>query len=119
MDKKGQSLTVLVLLLPFIFLLILVVGEIGNLMIVQNRYEREVKKTIKYGIKNIEKEDIQNKLNELLNSNIEGEKTIKIENNIIEIKVHKPYKIFKINYDIDIDMIGYKENEKIKIESKW
>lgn len=118
MDKKGQSLVIFVMLLPIIFVLILILGEVGNLLITQNKYESESRRVIKYGLKHIEEENIESKLNELININVEGEKTVSIKDSIIEIKIHKPNKILNINYDIDIDLIGYKENEKIKIERK-
>lgn len=124
MNNKGQSLVIFILLLPVIFILITGLWEIGNLSITQNRYKREIQDTIKYGLNHIEEENIEEKLLNLLNTNLEGTKDVRIENEEIEITVEYQYNsiykaILKNKQTIKLNYIGYKENEKIVIESRW
>ena len=123
MNNKGQSLVIFILLLPVIFILITGLWEIGNLSITQNRYKREIQDTIKYGLNHIEEENIEEKLLNLLNTNLEGTKDVRIENEEIEITVEYQYNsiykaILKNKQTIKLNYIGYKENEKIVIESR-
>ena len=123
MTNKGQSLVIFVLLMPIIFILITLTWELGNLSFTQAKYESEIKNIIKYGINNLEDPDIKSKLNNLLEANLDGEKTLSIENNTIRINVKAEYKtiyrmIFKDRFDLDITYFGYKENEKVIIKKE-
>jgi len=119
MTNKGQSLVIFVLLIPIIFILITLIWELGNLSLVQSKYESEIKEAIAYGLRH-ENENLKEKVTELLDSNIEGEKDIEVSDGKIKIHVKKQYNtiyraIFKNKFDIDITYTGYKENEKIII----
>ncbi len=119
MTNKGQSLVIFVLLIPIIFILITLVWELGNLSFVESKYESEIKEAIAYGLRH-ENENLKEKVTELLDSNIEGEKDIEVSDGKIKIHVKKQYNtiyraIFKNKFDIDITYTGYKENEKIII----
>ena len=123
MTNKGQSLVVFVILLPVLFILITLVWEIGNLSLTQSKYESEIKDTITYGLKHKEDPEINQKMKDLLDSNIEGEKTITKNENVIKINVKNEYKtiykpILKEKLDIDITYVGYIENEKIIIKKE-
>ena len=118
MNSKGQSLVIFVILIPIFFVLVTGLWEIGNLSLTINKYENEIKDVIKYCLKNDEK-DI-NKINILLNSNLNGKKDIEINDNVIKIHVIDEYKgLYKpILKNIDLTFIGYKENDKIIIEKE-
>lgn len=123
MNSKGQSLVAFVLLIPIIFILITLVWEIGNISLLQSKYENEIKEVITYYLKHEEDENILEKTKELLDSNLEGEKEIEITENIIKVHVKKEYNaiyqaILKSKYSIDITYSGYKENDKIIINRK-
>ena len=123
MTNKGQSLVVFVLLLPIIFILITIVWELGNLSIIQSKYENEIKDIITYGLKHQDDPNINQKLNELLDSNLDGTKVVTNENNTIKINVKNEYNsiykaIFKEKFNIDITYTGYIENEKIIIKKE-
>ncbi len=123
MTNKGQSLVVFVLLLPVIFILITLVWELGNLSYTQSKYESEIKNTIKYGLKHLDDPEIELKLKNLLDSNIEGEKTINITNDEIKINVKNEYKtiyraFFKNKLDIDITFTGSIINGQIIIKKE-
>ena len=123
MNNKGQSLVTFILLLPLIFLLIAIVYDLGSAQIMKQKIQNDVKSTITYGLKNIENPDIKPKMQIMLDKNIEGKKTINIENNTIEIKVNfKQNSIFPniINEDYNIN-VAYKgsiTNKKIRINKE-
>ena len=62
MNNKGQTLAIFVILLPIILFLIAVAIDMGNFLVQKNKYEDEVKNTIKYGLKHLDDEDISNKI---------------------------------------------------------
>ena len=47
MNNKGQSLVTFILLLPIIFLLIAVTTDLGYLELDKQKYQNEIKSTIK------------------------------------------------------------------------
>ena len=122
MDNKGQSLIIFIILLPVIILMITGIWEIGNIMVVQTKYEREIKDTIKYGLKHLDEENIREKLKTLLNKNVEGNKEITIKESEITIKINYTYKslyssIIK-NKNITVKYTGKTQNNKITIEKE-
>ena len=122
MDNKGQSLIIFIILLPVIILMITGIWEIGNIMVVQTKYEREIKDTIKYGLKHLDEENIREKLETLLNKNVEGNKEITITESKITIKNSYIYKslyssIIK-NKNITVKYTGKTQNNKITIEKE-
>ena len=123
MNNKGQSLVIFVILLPVILLLMAGIVDIGNFLVENNNYENEVKSTINYGMKHLDDENIIQKLYDLLDSNIEGQKQINIENRTIKIKVKAASEslfsdIIDFDYQIDISYIGYMDNDKIIIKKE-
>ncbi len=121
MTNKGQSLVIFVILLPIIFILITLVWELGNLSVAQSKYESEIKDAIKYGLSHQEDPELNQKIKELLDSNIDGEKNIVIREGVIKINVKSEYKtvyraLFKDKFDIDITYTGHTENEKVIIK---
>lgn len=117
MNHKGQSLVLFVLIMPFIFLLIVFVLEVGNLLVLENKYENDIKDVITYGLNNMKDDNIQIKLQNLLSKNIDADSNIIIKDNTIEVSVLKKYKILKFNYNIDLTYEGHKE-DKIIINRK-
>ena len=117
MNNKGQSLIIFVLILPVLLLLITLVFEIGNLNYSVNKYKKEIKRTIEYGLNNIEKDNLEEILTNLLKSNIKGQINIEINNQKIKINV-KDKILFNNKFDINITYIGYKENNKIIIKQE-
>ncbi len=123
MNNKGQTLAIFVILLPVILFLIAVAIDMGNFLVQKNKYEDEVKNTIKYGLKHLDDEDISNKITMLLNSNVDGQKQINIKDKVIKIKVSKKVNsiftnIIDTNYQIDISYIGYLDDKKIIIKKE-
>lgn len=121
MNNKGQSLITFVLFLPAIILLFTLIWEVGNLSLTTNKYEKEIKSAINYGLNNLNQPNINEKINNLLKANIEGNIKVEINNGIIKINVKQKYNAlynFNNHFDIDITYIGYKENNKIIIKKE-
>ena len=123
MNNKGQVLVAVVLLLPLIFLIIASVTELSRVYIEKQKCEDAVITAIDYGLDNIEKENLKEKIKKLLDANIEGEKEITINSKIIEIKFTNKIKglfseTLKDIYNIKFTYKGYfKDNKKIIIKN--
>jgi len=118
LNSKGQSLVVFVVLLPILLLFMAFIFELGNITYLKNKYENEIKSTIEYGLKHQEDENLESKLNRLLDENLEGNKEISITENSIEIHVtHNPNgiysELFKKQFEINLTYIGQFDTSKI------
>ena len=114
MNNKGQSLVIFVLILPILLLLFALIFELGNYGLTINKYEKEIKEVIKYGLNNIESIN-EEKLTNLLKQNINGKISVEISNKVIKVNVKEKYdNLFNFNkkFDIDITYVGYIENNK-------
>jgi len=87
MNNKGQALVVFVLVLPIIMLIIAGVMEMGRLSLVKAEYEDSIIDTINYGLDNLDKENVKEKMDLLLDKNISGTKNIEITEGTIKIHV--------------------------------
>lgn len=120
MNNKGQALVVFVLVLPLIMLIIAGVMEMGRLSLVKAEYEDSIIDTINYGLDNLDKENVKEKMNLLLDKNISGTKNIEITEGTIKIHVTSNLdsmfsKLFKKVYDINLTYRGYIVAGKKKI----
>ena len=120
MNNKGQALAVFILLLPLIFLLIAIIYDLGSLSLEKQEIENEIKTSIKYGLNNTQDNDINAKINDMLNKNLDGIKIVTINDKTIRINVKDTKEsifpnIIKDKYDINITYNGYIDNGKIKI----
>lgn len=111
MNKKGQTLAIFVIILPILFIMLSFAFKLGNISVEKQKIENDIKSTIKYGLKHINEDNIEIKLNTLLDSNRIENKEIKIEGNVITINIQYE--------DILISYMGYIKDEKIIIERKW
>ena len=123
MNKRGQVLVAFVLLLPIMFMLIGLVIDCGYLYIEKRNVDNNIKDALEYGLKNIDNDNIEDKMTKQLNLNIkEIEKlNVFINDNIVEIELEKSKKsIFtlvfsKHRYSISSHYKGYIKEEKIVI----
>jgi len=120
MNNKGQALVVFVLVLPIIMLIIAGVMEMGRLSLVKAEYEDSIIDTINYGLDNLDKENVKEKMDLLLDKNISGTKNIEITEGTIKIHVTSNLdsmfsKLFKKEYDINLTYRGYIVDGKKKI----
>lgn len=120
MNNKGQALVVFVLVLPLIILIIAGVMEMGKLSLTKNEYENSIIDTINYGLDNLDKENVKEKMTALLDKNISGTKNVEISDGVIKVHVTSNLdgmfsKLFKSQYDINLTYKGYISEGKKKI----
>lgn len=118
MNNKGQSLVFFVILLPFIFLIFMAIFDIGNLLMIQNKYESDIKSAITYGLKHIDENGTFDKVRELLDYGIPGDKNITVLDKKISVELSRDFKIIGINNKREFNYIGYIEKDKIIINRK-
>ena len=116
MDNKGQSLVLFVLLMPVLFVLFLVLSDVGNLMVSQSKYDSEIKSAIKYGLKHKDEDNVIDRIKSLLDYSISEDKQITIDGSKIEVKVLKTNKVMGFDFDSVFDYIGYIQDDKIMID---
>lgn len=120
MNNKGQTLVVFIILLPIIFLILSIIISFGNLYIVKRNIKNNIHDAINYGLKHIELSNVQDKMAQLLLTNIDDIDSsniyIDISDNKVTITVSKKQTvIFNQNMDIDITMSGTIKNGEITI----
>lgn len=120
MNNKGQALVVFVLVLPLIILIIAGVMEMGRLSLTKTEYEDSIVDTINYGLDNLDKENVKEKMLALLDKNISGTKNVEILDGTIKVHVTSNLdgmfsKLFKSNYEINLTYKGYILDGKKKV----
>lgn len=119
MNNKGQTLVLFVILIPFLFIIISFIVDIGLLSLEKTKLTNEIKDSIKYVLKN-------NKgtgdLVDLINKSDKNIiiKKLNFDNNVLVIEVSKKYNgiIAKKNYDIKLTFKAYIENDNIVIKGE-
>ena len=119
MNNKGQTLVIFVIILPILLIMLTLVIDLGFLYIEKKNIDSNVYDSVKYYLENISEEDIETKVNNLLNKNISDIDSININetDDYIEIIVSKTrkslYSIITNSTEINISYKGVKENKKI------
>ena len=118
MNNKGQTLVLFVLMLPIIIFIMLLVIDVSNMVITKQELNNINKMVLNYGLDIIEEENIENKLEDMINKNIStNEHTMKIDDGTIEIDLKKEIKGIitkKKIYEVKSVYKGYiKEDEKV------
>lgn len=121
MNNRGQSLVTFVLIIPILFLIFLMVYNIGNMILLKNELNDINHIVIDYGLNNIEEEDIIVKMEELVKKNKNN-----IDNISINIEDNKIYVILEDSIDTNMNInglfrvkssyVGYLDNDKKVIE---
>ena len=116
MNNKGQTLVLFVLILPIIVFIMLLVIDVSNMFITKQELNNINKIVLNYGLDIIEEENIDSKLEELINKNISvNEHTIRIDNGIIEVEIKKNLQGIvtkKKIYEVKSTYKGYIEEDK-------
>ena len=116
LNNKGQTLVLFVLILPIIIFIMLLVIDVSNMFITKQELNNINKIVLNYGLDIIEEENIDSKLEELINKNISvNEHTVKIENGTIEINLKKNIQGIvtkKKIYEVKSTYKGYIEEDK-------
>lgn len=119
MNNKGQTLVIFIIILPVLLMIFTLIVDLGFLHIEKRNIDNNVYNSVEYYLDNITEENIENKVNKLLNKNIKDidEITINETNEYIEIKVSKIRKsLFSVitkDNQINITYKGIKESKKI------
>ena len=119
MNNKGQALVLFVILIPFLFIIISFIVDIGFLSLEKAKVTNEVKDSIKYVFKN------DKGIGELVDLIGKNDKNIVIDytsfnDNVLIVKISKKYNgiIFKKDYDIKLSFKAYMENNNIIIKKE-
>lgn len=121
MNNKGQSLAVFVLIIPIIILLFILVLDYGMISVEKRKISSSVKSSIKYGLKKIDNENIQDDLKKLIYKNINQDSIKKLEiqinNDSISVDIVVKYDgVFNfITNNIKVCYTGSIVDNKIKI----
>ena len=121
MNNKGQSLAVFVLIIPIIILLFILVLDYGMISVEKRKISSSVKSSIKYGLKKIDNENIQDDLKKLIYKNINQDSIKKLEiqinNDSISVDIVVKYDgVFNfITNNIKVFYTGSIVDNKIKI----
>lgn len=121
MNNRGQSLVAFVLIMPILFLIFIMVYDIGSMILLKNELNNINYIAIDYGLDNLTEEDNKEKIETLIkkNKNDIDNIIINIEDDKIKIALYD-----KINTKIsfgDIFMVkssyvGYMDDDKKIIE---
>lgn len=114
-NNRGQVLILFVLMIPVFLLLLAIVIDLGLLYYEDKRLENTVKESVLYGLKHQSDVDVQERIRNLVNKNIDSIKDITVyqEENYIQVTVIENYKglftyLFKNNiYEIENTYYGY------------
>ena len=123
LNKKGQVLIAFIIILPLILVLLVNVIDIGLYGVEKKKINDTVKTSVRYGIKNINDEEIESKVTALILKDIPGVKKsdifIDTSNNYIKVSVKKKYQpLFKINNSLETNISYYGSINDSKIEIK-
>ena len=119
MNNKGQTLVIFVIILPILLIMLTLVIDLGFLYIEKRNIENSVYDSVEYYLENIDDEDIDAKVNKLLNKNIKNIEKLVINDTeeYIEIKILKIresiYSIIINDTEINVHYKGFKNNKKI------
>ena len=119
MNNKGQTLVVFVLFLPVLVIVITMIINKSNMYYDKRNMENIEKEEINYRLSNIKDENIEDKIKIFISKNIDCEKEVKIEDGEIRVTLIKENKTIKkiLGYgNIKIKYKGKIEDNKKKVE---
>lgn len=119
MNNKGQVLVMFVIIIPILLIAITLIIDYSLLSIEKRKINNNVYDAVEYYLSNSENDDIDIKLNKLLEENLKNIKDKKIDITYIDegikISVSKKYKsLYKImSEDINVTYTGNISNKQI------
>ena len=119
MNNRGQSLVAFIIILPILLMIFTLIIDLGFMYIEKRNIDNNCYDAIEYYLDNINKEDIDDKVNKLLNENIKNIDEILINDtdDYVEISVSKNrksiYSIISNDTEIKITYKGIKEDKRI------
>ena len=124
MNKKGQVLVAFILMIPIILMLSICIVDVGFQSIEIRRIDNTVRNSVKYGIKNLDKENTESIMKSLIMDNLRNIDdaiiTVDVDNNYAKATVTVKYKGL-INITNKTIKLGYYANikdDKIEINKE-
>ena len=124
MNNKGQVLVAFILMIPIILLLTICIVDIGLESIEARRIDNTVRNSVKYGINNLDKKNVEATMKSLIMDNLKNiDDTIinvDVDNNYVKASVIVKYKglINITNKTIKSSYYANVNNEKIEINKE-
>ena len=121
MNNKGQSLVTFILIMPILFLIVIMVYNIGSMVLLKNELSDINRIAISYGLDHIEEDNLVDRIGELIKKNKSD-----IDNISIDIMDDKIYVVFEDSIDnitnfnglfmVKSSYVGYMDEGKKIIE---
>jgi len=112
MNNKGQSLILFVLLFPIIFLILVLVYDIGNMILLKLELDNINKLVMDYGITKIDKSEINIELEKMILKNKED-----IDTFVVTLVDEKIYIVLKDSLDNNVSIL--KNMDLFEIKSSY
>ena len=110
LNNKGQSLVMFVLIIPILFLVIVLVFDVGNALIEKQELDNINYLTIEYGLEHMNEIEIESKMKNIITKN---------NNKIKDIDIIIEEDKIKLTIKKNINGIFIKNLNLVKIESKY
>ncbi len=124
MNNKGQVLVAFILMIPIILMLTICIVDVGLQSIEIRRIDNTVRNSVKYGIKNLDKENAEATMKSLIMDNLKNIDdaiiTVDIDNNYAKATVTVKYKglVNITNKTIKLGYYASIKDEKIEINKE-
>jgi len=112
MNNKGQSLILFVLLFPIIFLILVLVYDIGNMILLKLELDNINKLVMDYGITKIDKSEINIEIEKIILKNKED-----IDTFVVTLVDEKIYIVLKDSLDNNVSIL--KNMDLFEIKSSY
>ena len=124
MNNKGQVLVAFILMIPIILMLVICIVDVGLQSVEIRRIDNTVRNSVKYGINNLDKKNVEATMKSLIMDNLKNiDDTIinvDVDNNYVKASVIVKYKglINITNKTIKSSYYANVNNEKIEINKE-
>ena len=100
--------------LCLIFILIMIIVEVGNLGILKSKDESEIKRAISYGFRHLSDDDVFDNMYKLISKNTDGTASVSYDGNLIKVSFKEDnVGIILKKFDIDVTYVGDVNSKKI------
>lgn len=124
MNNKGQVLVAFILMIPIFILLTIAITDVGLMSIELRRVDNTVRNSVKYGINNLDKDNVEDTMKSLIMDNLKNVDSITIDvdvdNSYVKASVLVKYKglISITNRDISVSYYANITDDKVLINKE-
>lgn len=124
MNNKGQVLVAFILMIPIFILLTIAITDVGLMSIELRRVDNTVRNSVKYGINNLDKDNVEDTMKSLIMDNLKNVDSITIDvdvdNSYAKASVLVKYKglISITNRDISVSYYANITDDKVLINKE-